>query len=390
MLKRVLSIFVASAVTAVNIACSVVCVSAEEKPIAKEIKITMDGLTSKGLPSDISVKEIKLSQGTYKLYTAPDMVTADTIAANVTDDNVKKLFYYDSNESGHLMLNSHGSDNIVRIGLDKAEHNKFTGFDEIRIKYKFIKVIGDGYNYKENLASNYPLKLRLSDWNASAGTFTNTTLTNSKQLSIKPEKFNVLADTADYSECVFARSDFVDTVSGSLDMDGKLEPYTDENEKDHMMVLSFWTTSRTSFLIDEVSFVWYGEEPTPPGPVDESVSLKNLTFENNGEVITETGLKVGLNEMTATVCNSTQTDINDARIILALYDKKTDMLSDVALSFVTAAAGGEENIELSVNVPDGSDPNDFEARVMMFQNFESLKPLLKSVYRFDGSGEVKD
>lgn len=385
MLKRVLSMFVVSAVTAVNIVCPVVCVSAEEKPIAKEIKITMDDLNSKELPSDISVKEIKLTQSTYKLYTEPDKVTDSTIVANVTDDNVKKLFYYDSEQNGHLMLNSHGSNNIVRIGLDKAGHNKFTEFDEIRIKYKFIKV--GGYDYNTDLSKNYPLKLRLSDWNSSAGSFTAATLANSKQLSVKPEKFNALADAVDYSECVFTRSDFVDTASGSLDMDGKLEPYTDENGKNHMMVLSFWTTSKTSYLIDEISFVWYGEEPLPPTPSENVVSLENLSFANNGEDITETGLKGGVNEMTATVCNSTQNDITDAAAILALYDKNTNALSDVALSFVSAVAGGETIMKLSVNIPVGSDPNGFVTKVMLFHGFESLQPLLKNVYWFDGNGE---
>lgn len=339
-----------------------------EKGIVKTVSITMDTFTDKGVPTDISCQQFPAG----KYYTAPDKMTTNFITKN------SEIFYKGSDGRGNIMINSNGKELASRFGLDKEGYNTITGFDEVHLKFKIVQVAGVTYTEPKN----YPLKIRISDFNATAaskaGAITGATLKNSKQLSIIPSKFSTL--DGEYEEVVFKRSDF---AGDALNVEGDLKAYKDNAGEDHMMLLSFWPASRTGYLIDEINFIWYDNEPT--------ANITELNFTNNGHNINAYGLKNGENNLTASLYNPTTADLENAQFILTLVNKTDGRMEEIEIQPVNLA--GKEtksDFSLSVTVPDNANPKDYEARVMLFRGFDSLKPILSSAYRFDGNGEVKN
>ena len=336
-----------------------------ELKIVKTVEITMDeSLVSSSLPNDISGVQVAANS----FYTAPTEQTSK-FAASAND-----LFYRDDAGSGYIMLNSGSGNQVARFGLDKEGHSDITGFDEIRIRYKTMKVEGwPADEYTE--ASDYKLKLRLSDWDRTAGGISGSTLQNSKQLNITPTVFTTLNDGV-YEEAVLMREDF---AGDKLDMDGDLSLRT-ESGHDHMMLLSFWPATRVCFLIDTVTFVWYGEEEPQDEPM---VEITDVSFTNND------GLQAGENTATISLRNMTGTVYENAQYVLALDNTKTGEMEDVKIKgFSLNGEGTVSDLALTVTIPDGADPKDYEARIMLLRSFASMEPLLDKDYRFDGNGKV--
>ena len=339
-----------------------------EKGIAKTVSITMDTFTDKGVPTDISCQQFPAG----KYYTAPDKMTANFITKN------SEIFYKGSDNKGNIMINSNGKELPSRFGLDKEGYNAVTGFDEVHLKFKIVQVTGVTYTEPKN----YPLKIRISDFNATAaskaGAITGSTLKNSKQLSIIPSKFSTLDD--EYEEVVFKRSDF---AGDALNLEGELKAYKDNAGDEHMMLLSFWPASRTGYLIDEINFIWYDNEPT--------ANITEMNFTKNGENINAYGLKNGENFLTASLYNPTTADLENAQFILTLVNKTDGRMEELdAQAISLTGKETKSDVSLSVTIPENANPKDYEARVMIFRGFDSLKPILSSAYRFDGNGEVKN
>lgn len=339
-------------------------VESTDQPVAKTIDITMDEFTEKNLPTDISCTVLP-----NQLYTEPDKITSGYITSN------SGIFYHGSDGSGSIMLNPNGSSQVPRFGLDKAGYNDVTGFDEVRIKFKAMKVEGwPDDDYKA--ANEYKLEVGLGHYNGQ-GNVSGTTLTNSNRVAIIPSAFHTLDDGV-YEEAVLKRADF---STGALDVEGNLKAYQDEDGNNHYMMLTFWLPSRVGWLIDEIEFIWYNNEP--------NAEVTEINFTNDEENINAYGLRTGVNTATLDLYNPTTANLENAQYILALRNKQTGVLEDFRITpFSIRGKETVSDLSLSVTVPDGANPENYEAQIILLKGFDSMKPILVSSYRFDGSGEV--
>lgn len=334
-------------------------VAVGDRTVAKTVSITMDEFNSKDLPTDISCA----SFGTG-YYTNPTQVTSDFVTEK------SGMFYKDSNGKGYLMLNPKDSSQTTKLWLDKAGYSDITGFDELRIKFKVMQRENTDY-------TNYPItkqkimKFAFGDVVVGGSA---TPVAKATDVYIQPSKWSTLDDECE--EVVIKRTDF---AGGTLDMEGSLKPYT-EGDKSHVFQIALTGTTRYVWLIDEFNFVWYDNPAT--------AEITEIGFTNNGENINADGLKAGVTEMSVNLYNPTEANLDNAQIILALYNRQTKQLTDVdSQQFSLEGKGRTDGLTLSVEVPDDNIDN-YEIRVYTFGGFNSLKPLLKS-FRFDANGEVK-
>lgn len=339
-------------------------IEAEEKKIAKTLNITMDTFTDKDLPTDISA----VSYNNNGFYTVPDQQTETFVAAK------KGMFYKDSAGKGYMMLNPINSYQTAKFWMDKGGYKDISGFDEVRFKFKAMKQTNrDQSVYEGKTPANYRIKVGLGD-----ATMGSNTVVSAKEIYLQPTKFSLLADECE--EMVFQRSDF---AGNALDMEGNLKAYTDENNQNHVLQLTFVANGGVGWLIDEIEFIWYDNEPT--------ASITELGFTNNGENINAYGLRNGENILNATLYNPTTANLENAQLILTLVNKTTGRMEEIKTQPVSLA--GKEtksDFSLSVTVPYNVNPKDYETRVMIFRGFDSLSPILVHAYRFDGNGEVKN
>lgn len=345
-------------------------VSAEKdgpKEIVKEDHITMDEFDAKGGVTDITAEMIAAN----KFYTKPNEITMDYIVTG-NQEGRNGIYYKDNDGKGYIMVNTNGSDQNAMFKLDKAGHRDFTGFDEIKIKCKMMKMTNpssaDFYTGIWAELKQYYLDVTIGDLKNYSEKI------NSKTVKLKPTKFTALEDN-DWEEYTIKRSDF---AGGALNMDGKLGRYS-ENSNNHDMTISFKAKARCGWLIDEISFIWYKNEPT--------AKITELNFTNNGAKINAYGLKSGENTLAAALYNPTSSNLENANLFYMLHNKKTGRLQEIKSSTFSLAGGETKDVSLSVTIPENASQCDYEARIIMMNN--AMEPILVDVYKFDSNGAVK-
>lgn len=341
-----------------------------DKKVARTLSIAMDEFNDKNLPKDIYCASL-----TTGFYTAPDKRTANFVEAG-SETGRGGIFYRDASDKGYLMINPKDGGQTAKFWMNKDNYNDITGFDEMRVRFKTMRHTdrpASDYEGDWSIEKKGSLKLGLS-----RATVGGEGVVAANNVFIKPEGFKTLDDNL-WEECVFKRSDF---AGGALDMEGDLKMYTEKDGKQHVLQITFGgPPSRYAWLIDEINFVWYDNEPT--------AQITELNFTNSGENINAYGLKTGENILTAALYNPTLAELKNAQFILALYNKKTGTFEKIENEEFGLAGKGNTEISLSVCIPSDADPTNYEARILMFKDFIGLKPILSEIYRFDGNGEVK-